>query len=69
MSERQQRAFELVQRHDGLTNDELSDLMGLPIQSVCPVANSLFRAGKIIDSGERRPTRTGAMARVWRATE
>ena len=53
----------------GATNDELTAITGWPIQSVCPITNALAAAGFILDSGERRPTRSGCPAKVWTITE
>jgi hypothetical protein len=49
----------------GATIDELHQATGLLTQSVCPVVDVLKREGLIIDSGQRRPTRTGTPAKVW----
>ena len=49
----------------GATIDELQQATGLLTQSVCPVVDVLKRDGAIIDSGQRRPTRTGTPAKVW----
>jgi len=49
----------------GCTIDELVLATGLLTQSVCPVVDSLKRDGLIIDSGQRRPTRTNTPAKVW----
>ena len=49
----------------GATIDELQQATGLLTQSVCPVVDVLKREGRIIDSGQRRPTRTGTPAKVW----
>ena len=68
LTARMQTALQLIRERDGATNDELTDLMGLPIQSICPVTNRLFQIGKIRDSGRTRPTRTGSPAKEWIAT-
>jgi len=49
----------------GCTIDELVLATGLLTQSVCPVVKSLEKDGKIRDSKQRRPTRTGSPAKVW----
>jgi len=53
----------------GCTIDELVLATGLLTQSVCPVVNQLHRERLIIDSGQRRPTRTGTAAKVWTLTK
>jgi predicted ArsR family transcriptional regulator len=50
---------------DGRTSDELSEQLGLIAQTVTPRVWELRLAGLIIDSGKRRPTRRGRMAKVW----
>jgi len=49
----------------GCTIDELVLATGLLTQSVCPVVAALKRDGLIIDSKQRRPTRTNTPAKVW----
>ena len=53
----------------GCTIDELVLATGLLTQSVCPVVNQLCREGLIIDSGQRRPTRSNRAAKVWTVTQ
>lgn len=55
------------QGHHGATNDELAVATGWPIQSVTPITHALAaRPGRlIVDSGMRRPTRTGSPAKVF----
>lgn len=60
-----ERVLAAIQRHD-LTNEEIGDYVGIPIQSVCPRVFELRGLGKIEDSGKRRPTKAGQMATVWR---
>ena len=49
----------------GATIDELQQATDLLTQSICPVVAALKQDGQIIDSGQRRPTRTGSPAKVW----
>jgi DNA-binding transcriptional ArsR family regulator len=49
------------------TLDEIACIMGKTPNAISGRITSLADAGLIEDSGERRPTRTGAKARVWRA--
>ena len=55
----------LVTEHGGLTNDEMLTLLGRWHNSVHPTVSRLVRRGLLVDSGERRPTRTGCPAIVW----
>lgn len=49
----------------GKTCDELEVILGLPHQSVSARITDLQSAGAIVDSGQRRPTRSGRAARVY----
>lgn len=49
----------------GFTADQLEQALGLRAQTVTGRLRELVLAGKVIDSGERRPTRRGRMAKVW----
>ena len=53
----------------GATIEELAIACGWLLQSTCGVSNSLSRVGLIRDSGQRRTTSTGNMAKVWTAAE
>ena len=50
---------------NGMTNDELVGMLGIPLQSVTPTTNYLRNADIIIDSGERRLTRCNRWAIVF----
>ncbi len=52
----------------GLTDEEGSDLTGIRMSGYGPRRLELVRAGKLVDSGERRPTKSGLSAIVWRST-
>lgn len=53
----------------GLTDDELSQLIGMRLNSLTTRRSELFQGGWLEDSGEERKTRTGVCAVVWRVTE
>jgi len=62
------RIYDLVTEHpDGLTADDIQRLTGFPVNSVNPRVNELAGDGWLIDSGDRRLTRYGSPATVWRA--
>lgn len=48
----------------GLTRDELSVTLKLPIQSICPLVKTLLTAGRIRETPQKRPTRSGRDAYV-----
>lgn len=52
----------------GFTDDELEMKTGRTHQSVSAARNTLFRKGLIHPTGERRSTRSGNDAIVWRRT-
>ena len=53
-------------RHsDGMTCDELEVALGLSHQTASARVRDLVKAGRIIDSGKRRKTRTGRSAAVY----
>jgi hypothetical protein len=59
------RVLELLQQGDA-TDDELAQL--LPAEHTGSVSKrrcDLVRAGLVVDTGKRRPTRRGAQAAVW----
>ena len=58
----------LQDRSDGLTDEEIADHFGWLFHGVAAVTGrTLYRQhGLIVDSGEKRPNKSGAMARVWK---
>jgi hypothetical protein len=52
----------------GMTDDEIEEESGL-IGSTCrPRRRELVLAGKVVANGEKRPTRTGRLAKVYVAS-
>jgi hypothetical protein len=51
---------------DGATNDELEAFFEWPHQTLSPRVRELVLKGHVVDSGNRRRTRSGRMAIVWR---
>lgn len=49
----------------GATDDEMERFLGRSHQSVSATRNTLVRKGYLVDSGHRRPTRSGNQAIVW----
>lgn len=60
------RVLEAIRRHGGLTDEEIVALLDMNPSSVRPRRQELQKAGWIEDSGERRPTMSGAQAIVWK---
>ena len=50
---------------NGLTCDEVCVETGMLVQSATSAINTLAHDGWLVDSGMRRPTRTGVLATVW----
>ena len=55
-----------IQTRGGLTCDEVELASGLSHQTASARINDLHRLGRIVDSGDRRKTRSGRNAIVWR---
>lgn len=55
------KVFETIARRGarGATRDELSELLGLGIQTICGRCNELLKVGHIVDSGRVRASRSG----------
>ena len=51
-----ERCFKVIQE-DPRTADEVADVLGIHILTARPRLSELSRLGKIVDSGERRPSR------------
>lgn len=49
----------------GITADELELRLGLKSSTVSSALNAMVGKGMVVDSGERRPTRSGRAARVY----
>ncbi len=49
----------------GITADELEMRLGIRSCTITAAINAMLKSGMIIDSGEKRPTRSGRMARVY----
>lgn len=60
--------YNLLRDRQGLTADEISLLLDLPAQSVSARLNGLAHDQLILDSGDRRKTRYGRNAIVWRTS-
>lgn len=58
-----------VKNPDGLTDDEVSQLTSMRLNSLTTRRSELFQGGWLEDSGLERKTRTGIAAVVWRVTE
>lgn len=52
---------------DGMTCDEVEALLGMSHQTASARVHELGKMGQIVDSGKRRPTRSGRFATVWEA--
>lgn len=64
----QQMVLETFRLHRtlGLTDDQIEAICNLPHQTASARRRELVLAGLVYDSGERRKTRTGRSAAVWR---
>ena len=63
------KVLAMLKRLQGATCDEAQTLLGLTHQSCSPCFTWLSKDGQIYDSGQRRVTRSGRKAIVWRVSE
>ena len=61
------RILDMIRLKDGLTRDELEQLLGISPNTLNPRLRELEEMGWIEDSRMVRPTRSGSPAIVWRA--
>ena len=59
----------LLATRDGMTDEEIQDMLAMNPSTQRPRRVELVEGGWIEDSGARRPTRSGMDAVVWRGTE
>jgi len=59
------RILDSLDKYGPATNDQLADRLDMIVQTVSARMNYLWNFGLTRDSGKRRPTRTGSMAKVW----
>jgi hypothetical protein len=65
-----ERIYNVIKAHpDGLTVHELRQLITMHFHTVAARVSDLNLEGWLVDSGQRRPTDTGAMATVWVVAE
>jgi len=60
--------LDALRTHGPMTQEQVGEVLGWPIQSVNPRVNELARMGLIRDTGKRRATRSGRNAAVWEVT-
>lgn len=53
---------------EGATDEQISDRLGMPLNTVRPRRLELVEQGYVIDSGDTAPTRSGSAAVLWLAT-
>lgn len=62
------KVLAMLKRLQGATCDEAQTLLGMTHQSCSPCFTWLSKDGQIYDSGQRRVTRSGRKAIVWRVS-
>ena len=65
----QAAVLDAIVKRGGATSDEVEEALGLPHQTVSARFWELHNRGTIADSGERRRTRAGRMAAVYKLTK
>ena len=63
----QMKILDALEDRGGLTTEELSTVTGIAYSALQPRTSELRDRGGIIDSGHRRPNRSGKSAIVWKA--
>lgn len=63
------KVLAMLKRLQGATCDEAQTLLGMTHQSCSPCFTWLSKDGQIYDSGQRRVTRSGRKAIVWRVSD
>ena len=66
-SRREQKILEYINANGGATCCEVEEAIGLLHQSASSTITGLRKAGRLVDTGKRRPTNTGRAAIVWGA--
>jgi len=66
-SRREQQILAYIDANGGATCCEVEEALGLLHQSASSTITGLRKAGRLFDTGKRRPTNTGRMAIVWGA--
>ena len=61
----QQMVLDYIREHGGATDFEIERDLKLGPNTARPRRVELYLAGKVIDSGLRRPTASGRQAAVW----
>ena len=57
--------LEALRTHGPMTQEQVGEVLGWPIQSVNPRIYELARGGRVRDTGKRRATRSGKTAAIW----
>jgi transcription initiation factor IIE alpha subunit len=66
---KKRRIYDLISKHNGLTDDEIEVLTGYTHQSASSSRNRLMNDGFVYATEERRRTRQGEKAIVWKAVD
>ncbi len=59
-----EQVFDCIVFSDGLTPDEVAQLLSLSVLTVRPRCSELLRRGRLVDSGDRRSNDSGRLAKV-----
>lgn len=66
LGERQKEVYEILSLYPDLTNTEISEKLGLPINSITPRIFELRKYGKVEESCKRKCRVTGRTVIAWR---
>ncbi len=68
LSNRQKEVFEVLAKHpEGLTDQELADKLGWPINEVTPRRGELFLFKWVVKQGKKVSERTKRACYIWKA--
>lgn len=66
LGSRQKVVFDVICHLGTPTNTEISNYLGIPINSITPRVNELRKKGLVRDAGKRECRITGSLVHCWR---
>lgn len=62
---KRRKVLNAIKEHGGLSNEQIANILNMPIQTVCARCRELQLKGLVMDSGLRVETAYGRKAKVW----
>ena len=66
LGQRQREVLKEIAKHLDITNTELSDSLGIPINAITPRVNELVKKGLVVKSQIRKCKSTGRNVMAWK---